>query len=589
MKILVLGNGFDIDHNLPTSYMDFLNFCNAVLGMDNPASPYLQKLKVAQKDYIEKLKQSGEERKLFISLIEGNHLLHYFNSRLAKQGVNWIDFEREIREIVGEFRSIETALRNSTQYHFYVDQDHKLHQILCDLGLKGMDTNQWDEIHLNALHADFSVSLDRFSRALEYYIATFINETEIDGVCPDIINFDATQVLTFNYSNTYERVYGGVRWNESIDHIHGIATPTVENETNIILGITTKENGTESRFVEVEKYYQRITKRTGHEYKKWVQSKNGLDEKLEVMFFGHSLDATDSDVIEDLICNENADVQIYYYNENSYRSIVANLVSIIGKEELIRKVSGKNPSIRFIKQSAHTRGNTAGLEITRDIRMLYKMYLLTDVAVQELIKKILDRVSSRDLQYFYSQRKTISLYDALNEFGITEFCYERALEICTLLPYETKENSQLAYLDEEDWNDFTPWGQEIPCSVLTRKLINAVNEKNRETAEETDRTKKYWTIVSSKNSAEISEELIRILSETEPTEIFWREMDELIRLMYNKEHFEKALKRIKKKEMPLHMRARIRHFSNAYDEYDFEVEYNRHMAECYEEYAEYEE
>lgn len=34
--------------------------------------------------------------------------------------------------------------------------------------------------------------------------------------------------------------------------------------------------------------------------------------------------------------------------------------------------------------------------------------------------------------------------------------------------------------------------------------------------------------------------------------------------------------------------ARVRHLSNAYDEYDFEVEYNRQMAESYAEmeYAE---
>lgn len=35
MKILVIGNGFDIDHGLATSYREFLNFCNAVLNLDN--------------------------------------------------------------------------------------------------------------------------------------------------------------------------------------------------------------------------------------------------------------------------------------------------------------------------------------------------------------------------------------------------------------------------------------------------------------------------------------------------------------------------------------------------------------------------
>lgn len=104
----------------------------------------------------------------------------------------------------------------------------------------------------------------------------------------------------------------------------------------------------------------------------------------------------------------------------------------------------------------------------------------------------------------------------------------------------------MVYFDEDDWCDFAPWGQEIPCSDKTRKLINAVNEKNRETAEATDRTKKYWSIVSGNNSTEISNDLIRILSEAEPTELFWREMHELIRLMHKKKHFEKALEEIKK-------------------------------------------
>lgn len=30
MKILVIGNGFDLEHGLPTTYMDFLNFISNV-------------------------------------------------------------------------------------------------------------------------------------------------------------------------------------------------------------------------------------------------------------------------------------------------------------------------------------------------------------------------------------------------------------------------------------------------------------------------------------------------------------------------------------------------------------------------------
>lgn len=30
MNILIIGNGFDLEHKLPTSYRDFLDFCLSV-------------------------------------------------------------------------------------------------------------------------------------------------------------------------------------------------------------------------------------------------------------------------------------------------------------------------------------------------------------------------------------------------------------------------------------------------------------------------------------------------------------------------------------------------------------------------------
>ena len=42
MKVLILGNGFDIAHGLPTQYKDFLNFADSVFLMyyeENPHRP----------------------------------------------------------------------------------------------------------------------------------------------------------------------------------------------------------------------------------------------------------------------------------------------------------------------------------------------------------------------------------------------------------------------------------------------------------------------------------------------------------------------------------------------------------------------
>ena len=283
MKILVLGNGFDLDHNLPTSYMDFLNFCNYVLDIDNLDSPTILNLKPTQIRYAEFLRTCEPVKNTFVAFLKNNHLLNYFNAKAVTQGENWIDFEREIKSIINEFKVIELKLKQSNQYSYHTDSNHKLHQILQDLGLNYVDRESWNEISLLVTHKDLCYSLNNFSKALEYYISVFVNETPLEGVAPDIIDFDANKVLTFNYSNTYERLYGGVRWDESVDHVHGLAIGNLDKEPNIILGITTREESLQNYYVEFEKYFQRITKRTGNEYKKWLQQRKGINEKIEVM------------------------------------------------------------------------------------------------------------------------------------------------------------------------------------------------------------------------------------------------------------------------------------------------------------------
>ena len=578
MKILVLGNGFDIDHNLPTSYMDFLKFCNAALDIDNPDSAAIKVLNEAQKAYIESLKEDVTGKDYFNTLLKKNYLLNYFNCRIAQQGNNWIDFEGELRTIIQEFRSIELALKQTTQY--VADKNHRIHQVMRGLGLSTMGSEQWDDVKLQAVRVTLSDSLDKFSKALEYYIAAFINQTTIIGVCPDVVKFDATHVLTFNYSTTYERVYGGLRWNETVDHIHGIAQKPA-GMANIILGITTDGGAIESSFVEVEKYYQRITKRTGSEYKKWLQSRKDIDEKIEVMFFGHSLDATDSDVIIDLIANEKSEIFIYYYNDKAYKSIVANLISILGKDRLIKCVSGTVPKICFVKQTPHTKEDTAGIEITREIRALYKLYMLKESAITELLEKINGKILTCDIGYFYSQRKVISLFEALNELGSKILSKERALEICGMLQFEETSNGTCIYFDPEEWSDYAPWGEEIPCTKKTRELINLLNKANRERVSASDKSKSYFGVLSCKESQEIEKELVRILTEEDPDKAFWEEINEMIRVMHNKKLFEEAITKLNKQNHPLFLKTRIRHLNDAYNEYDFEVEYARQMAENY--------
>ena len=560
MKILVLGNGFDLDHHLPTGYMDFLHFCNYVLDMDNSESPYKEKLSDRQLEYVKTLQQCQEIRETFLAFLKNNRFLAYFNNRIAKQGQNWIDFEREIKGVVNEFKSIELELKASNQYHYHTDTDHKIYQVIRDLGLNFMTVDEWDEITLAAIHRDLCQSLNNFSQALEYYIAIFVNTTPVVGTSPDVVDFDATQVITFNYSNTYERHYGGVRWREPIDHVHGTAIGSLAEEPNIILGITSEDADMHSGYVEFEKYFQRITKRTGNEYKNWLQSFSGNDEQIEVAFFGHSLDSADSDIIKDLILNDKSTVVIYYHNEKAHQQIVANLVDILGKGKLLQLVSGNNPQIRFQKQRRHEDDNTAGVEITRDIRCLYRMHTMSTEQINALLAKIQGKIETSESNYFYSQRKVISLFEVLEQYGISRKPVDHFLAICKALPYEKHNGGKLKIYREEEWYDYLPWNGERPCYDSTVRLINAVNQSNQERFQQDEGTKMYTQVLQLKTSEEVKNFLLEVLSEENSSEIYWRNLSDLVSLLLDNSLFEEAIHLLPDKDMPIPLKAKAKHF-----------------------------
>ena len=53
------------------------------------------------------------------------------------------------------------------------------------------------------------------------------------------------------------------------------------------------------------------------------------------------------------------------------------------------------------------------MEIERDVRKLYRLYSLKSKDVRKLIDKIRRKIREARLSYFYSQRKTIDLFEAL--------------------------------------------------------------------------------------------------------------------------------------------------------------------------------
>lgn len=128
----------------------------------------------------------------------------------------------------------------------------------------------------------------------------------------------------------------------------------------------------EIEFIAFKKFYQRIYKETGCKYKEWsdiikknerelkekykkeypnqVPFKQCGDKRHRLYIFGHSLDVTDKDILRDLILNDNVYTTIFYHNKDVMGQQIANLVKVIGQDELIRRTGGSTKTIEFKQQ-----------------------------------------------------------------------------------------------------------------------------------------------------------------------------------------------------------------------------------------------
>lgn len=343
MNILVIGNGFDLAHGLPTKYTDFLDFVSKFKEEEgNEAQSTL--------DFPDS-KIKGE----LSDCVNDNFWIDYFLKKrlsLEKDGKeNWIDFEKEISEFIKEIDSFRKNM------YFSEIPDYIKHI----LNKKGVSESDFENNFQCLLYVKQILinSLNRLIRALEIYLTTQVQAKELDEIkcITEIKSFKEHhlggdhKILSFNYTNIFKKLYG-IYSDDSYDFIHGKADEnhTVEN-CNMVLGIEEYLNGedrdNDNEFIQFKKFYQRIFKKTGSKYTQWIKNPN--NEKLYIYFFGHSLDPTDGDIIHSLIMAKYAETTIYYHNEAAFEQQIINLVKIIGENNLIRMTGDSEQSIKFIK------------------------------------------------------------------------------------------------------------------------------------------------------------------------------------------------------------------------------------------------
>jgi len=340
IEVMLLGNGFDLNHYLITSYSDFL-----IVGEYFRDKTCVYNENLSLYDILSKITNKSDFMNTSLSIYENA----YKTTKISKE---------EFFSMVEKFRE------NCWVNHFYKENPREtwidLEMLISDV-LESIDNNEIDSLkafekvifensamtNIEYIHTKnyilgkeiydkaFFDQYTEFVELLRLYLKVFVNNL-LDNM-PKIkepqnkLFKNATFTITFNYTSSYEKLYK----QNKVVHIHG------DVNKEIILGINSNKNDNAKelfnpRFIKYKKYYQRLTKHTIDKLSQvfyLLDTKDNKDSKKFLSVIGHSLDTSDEDVIT-VIFDMFDVVFIYYYDDNALDKYVKNLTKIYTAKQL---------------------------------------------------------------------------------------------------------------------------------------------------------------------------------------------------------------------------------------------------------------
>lgn len=415
MNILILGNGFDLLHGFPTKYANFLYYTGMICNRSKMGMYSFYKKEKGSHKLINRFlyevadKETLDKRQ---ELLAYNIWIEHFFLNEDVIGDNWVDFENEIALVVSTIEKLLLVKPFRETDNINMERLLKTVSSLCNRDTSALvfpNTKSVGE-YIGVLEKE----LERLQVAFQWYlndcvdyeyISSQIKNKVSDYMLKDFVKkLCVDRVISFNYTNTYQRYYNKSLLSKNYNYIHGglykhsdVFDKEYMKTPRIVIGIGESldddEKDNSLQFIRFKKYYQRIKCCADNEYIKWldeikrqhqdytlrrndykkierairfVKNKNHkrfvydlLGAKFARKYYhhlyiiGHSLDSTDEDILKTLIVNDNVKTTIYYYDESSLGQMVKNLVKIIGSDELIKRTAGNQQTIFFIKQPSN--------------------------------------------------------------------------------------------------------------------------------------------------------------------------------------------------------------------------------------------
>ena len=352
MDVLVIGNGFDLAHGLKTSYKDFLEACHKI-----------------------SLQEAVDGKADYKKLCDTNLWMKHFITRQKQLGDTWIDLENEIFEVIRMLsnrykqnalsRKVLVVDKNNTDFNLLDIEkclrepywDEHLNKEGCEEPFKSYIINYYIETFQDVIPLLYK-QLRKFTQEFEKYLMYDV----LTQITPAIkYNFPlqspnrAVHVLSFNYTDTYERLYKTKNMYSDPKsvyvYVHGKAGES--DDCNLVLGTHSFDNTTiPVDFNVFKKHNQRHRYGTIEAYQNFLNILTDPKRIIKPVFhvIGHSLDRTDHKILKHVFqANKNAVINVYWHDVEAQERMINNITEIITEEEVMTRV-------RFINQRDEKRG-----------------------------------------------------------------------------------------------------------------------------------------------------------------------------------------------------------------------------------------
>ena len=378
----MLGNGFDLYHKLPTTYLCFLKTADLIRNMSKMPEnigEVFDKLKdeckdinnsyIAYKNFYDtySFNETDKEQLSKLKAIIKDNMWFKFFCNTYNKDVGWIDFEKEISRILLIFSEVlkgDHILNQPRSRIYYSTENLSIREF--DVFFSESTTYRMlhfkDEYLTNSLYGvnKYSVNkrkiykilydqLNELSETLNIYLSVFVekplSKMNIQNEIAKNELFEGfDNVITFNYTNTYDLLYESI----NTHYIHGSL------DDKIILGVNPgKEDempDLDTSYIMFKKYYQRVYHRTDNGFIDMIngirKDKNNLNPTHnDLVVCSHSLDATDQDIIKETFDISDR-IYIICHSLDKIGNYISNLVKIYGKSEFDKIRAQKQ--LRFI-------------------------------------------------------------------------------------------------------------------------------------------------------------------------------------------------------------------------------------------------